>query len=107
MSRLYFQAHRSRPMFAGEQLREALAEIVGAVCLRNDYHLLEASSSPEHLRLLVSLKPDQALSRVVKMLKGNLSQELGMRFPERKPQFGRATSQEAPAKSILRPRTAT
>src|SRR5947208_1173277 len=36
-----------------------------------------------HLRLLLSLTPEQTISRAVKMLKGNLSRQFGRAFPDR------------------------
>jgi putative transposase len=86
---LYFQAYRSRALFAEEPVRRALTDVVDEVCQREDYHLLEACPSIDHLRLLISLKPHQAVSRTVKMLKGNLSRQLGLRFPETKPWLGK------------------
>jgi REP element-mobilizing transposase RayT len=44
--------------------------------------LLETQINPDHLRLLLSLKPDQTVSRSVNILKGNLSREFGSAFAE-------------------------
>ena len=38
--------------------------------------------SPDHLRLLLSLKPEQALSRVVQMFKGNISRQFWLVYPD-------------------------
>src|SRR5258708_9927019 len=79
---LCFKAHSSRPLFAPAKVQQTLTEVTAEVCGRKDYHLLEAQVSPDHVRLLVSLKPEHDVSNVVKMLKGNLSRELSRRFPE-------------------------
>ena len=86
---LYFKTYCCRPLFTEGPVREVITEVTSNVCQREDYHLLEARPSLDHLRLLVSLKPGQAVSRAVKMLKGNLSHELGLRLPETSPWLGR------------------
>ena len=48
------------------------------VCLRENYHLLETAIDKNHLRLLLSLRPDQRVSRAIQMLKGNISREYGL-----------------------------
>jgi hypothetical protein len=45
--------------------------------------LLEAKVSNDHLRMLISLKPEQSISTTVKLTKGNLSRPLNLLFPER------------------------
>jgi REP element-mobilizing transposase RayT len=65
-----------------------LTEVISDVCQREEYHLLEARSSPDHPGLLVSLKPEQAVSRAIKMMKGNLSREMGQGFSSDKPVVG-------------------
>ena len=49
---------------------------------REQYHLLESNITESHLRLLLSMKPEQTVSRAVKMLKGNLAREFGTSFPQ-------------------------
>ena len=78
---LYFKTYCSRPLFAEPSTREVLSSVTNDVCQREGYHLLEANISADHIRLLISLKPDHTVSRAVNMLKGNLSRELGLRFP--------------------------
>ena len=77
---LCFKSHCLRPCFADQPVRDTLREVVDDVCQREGYHLLEAQTSPDHFRLLVSLKPEHPVSQVVKTLKGNLSRALGQRF---------------------------
>ena len=59
-----------------------IESVLADVCDREQYHLLEKSVTPDHLRLLLSLKPDQTVSRAVNMLKGNLSRQFGLQFPD-------------------------
>ena len=73
---LCFKTHSSRPLFTSSAVQQTLTEVTAEVCNRNDYHLLETQVSPDHLRLLISLKPQHTVSGVVRMLKGNLSREL-------------------------------
>jgi putative transposase len=78
---LCFKAHSSRALFKEDRVRERIVEVVDDVCARQDYHVLETQVSSDHVRLLVSLKPDKSVSDVVMMLKGNLSRELGRQSP--------------------------
>ena len=59
-----------------------VSHVLDDVCAREQYHLLETDISPDHLRLLFSLKPDQTVSRAVKMVKGNLAREFGGAFAD-------------------------
>ena len=71
-----------KPLLVTDDHHELIESVLDDVCAREQYHLLEMQISPDHLRLLLSLKPDQTVSRSVKMLKGNLSREFGSAFAE-------------------------
>jgi putative transposase len=86
---LCFKSHCLRPRFAEQSVRDTISEVVYDICQREDYHLLEAQISPDNIRLLVSLKPEQVVSRAIKMLKGNVSHKLGLRFGATEPWFAR------------------
>jgi putative transposase len=86
---LCFKTSRLQPRFSDRTVRELLDEVAADVCGREQYHLLESQTSPDHLRLLISTRPDQSVSRAVKMLKGNLSRALGLRFPPSEPWLAR------------------
>ena len=73
---LCFKTHYLRPVFGSNEMQTALQAAVDDVCNRHGYHLLDIQTSPDHVRLLVSLKPDQTISRAVQMIKGNLSRQL-------------------------------
>jgi len=79
---LCFKTHYLRPLFGGQEISGAIGSYVENVCQRHDYHLLDAQISPDHLRVLLSLKPEHVVSRVVQMIKGNLSRQLSLNYPE-------------------------
>ena len=69
-----------KPLFITDDHHALVGSVLDDVCAREQYHLLKTEVSPDHLRLLLSLKPDQKVSQAVKMLKGNLSREFGSAF---------------------------
>jgi len=79
---LAFKTHYLRPLFQREDERALVKNVLDDVCNRQRFHLLEANVSDDHLRLLVSLKPEQTISSTVKTLKGSLSREFGLTFPK-------------------------
>lgn len=79
---LLFKTPYLRPLLTGKLEQCLIASVVEEVCARAQYHLLDLSLTPNYLRLLVSLKPDQPISRVIKTVKGNLSYQFGVNFPE-------------------------
>jgi REP-associated tyrosine transposase len=80
---LCLKTHYLRPIFAGEHVQHFIRAATNDVCLRHDFHLLEASISDDHLRILLSLKPEQCVSNAVRLIKGNLSRQISMAFPDR------------------------
>jgi REP-associated tyrosine transposase len=77
---LCFKTHYLRPIFAGKDVQVAIATTVEDVCHRHGYHLLDTQFSPDHVRLLLSLKPEHTVSRAVQMLKGNLSRQFSLAY---------------------------
>ena len=59
-------------MFSHPRAPCLVDNVVEEVCGREKYRLLESNLSDDHLRLLVSLRPEHTVSATVKMLKGNL-----------------------------------
>jgi len=78
---LCFKTHYLRPLFAAQEVEVLSRSVIDDVCARHDNHLLDIQVSPDHLRLLVSLKPEQTVSRAVQMFKGNLSRQFSAAFP--------------------------
>ena len=75
MDTIWGAPHYLRPLFTSTEAQATISTAVEDVCNRHGYHLLDMQISPDHLRLLLSLKPDQTVSRAVQMLKGNLSRQ--------------------------------
>src|SRR4030095_2587377 len=72
---LCFKTHYLRPLFASRPAQQSITDSVQDFCTRHDYHLLDINISDDYLRLLLSLKPDQTISRTVQIMKGNLSHQ--------------------------------
>jgi REP element-mobilizing transposase RayT len=75
---LLFKTRYLRPLLGGNDEQGLIATVLDGVCVRDQYHVLDTSITPKHLRLLVSLKPEQTISGVVKTMKGNLSHQFGI-----------------------------
>src|SRR2546421_3997042 len=84
---LCFRTHRRRTLFASKA--NQLAEIVAEICAQHDYHLLECQPHPDQLRCLVSLPPNQAISKVMQTIKTNSSRESSRQFSLEKPVWAR------------------
>jgi len=80
---LCFRTHYGRPILSSIDDNQFFQQILADVSEREAYHMLNHDISPEGLRLLLSLQPNQAVSRAVKMLKGNLAREFNLAFPGR------------------------
>ncbi len=79
---LGLKTHYLRPLFADHKLQLEVTDTVEDVCQRHGYHLLDTQCSPDHLRLMVSLKPEHTISRAVQMLKGNISRQFSLAHPD-------------------------
>ena len=77
---LWFKTNYGRPLLT-ENSRLLVQEVLAEVCARESYHLLDTDCAQDNLRLLVSLNPRQPVSKVVNMLKGNVSRQFGLAFP--------------------------
>ena len=80
-SYLCFKTHYLRPLFADREVRAAMDRFLKDACERHSYHLLDTQFSSDHLRLLLSLKPEHTVSRAVQVLKGNLSRQFSLSYP--------------------------
>ena len=79
---LGFKTHYLRPLLRTAEQRALVSHVLDDVCTREKYHLLESSVTDDYLRLLVSLKPEQTVSRTVQLIKGNLSRQFNAAFQE-------------------------
>src|SRR5437867_7726247 len=74
---LCFRTHRRRQFFLSKE--SLLEELIGEICKRHEYHLLECQPHPDQLRCLVSLQPNQCVAKTIQILKTNSSRE-GARY---------------------------
>jgi REP element-mobilizing transposase RayT len=59
------------------------------ICERHDYHLLQSKIYPDHLRCLLSLRPGQAISKVIQTIKANSARLYIAQFAFAPPLWGR------------------
>jgi len=80
-----FRTHRRKPVFDAPSRIVALSQALTDLCKINDLHLLEQDCQPQHIQLLLSLRPSQVISDALKKLKGRSSaaicQEFGLDPP--------------------------
>jgi putative transposase len=80
-----FRTHRRRACFAKERNVETLTAALAEICQRHEYHLLESQVYPDHVRCLLSLRPEQVVSTAIQTIKANASREcnrqLGLAAP--------------------------
>ena len=75
-----FRTRWRRKEFGEANRKASLSRALAEVCGNHDYHLLQHKVYPDHLRCLLSLKPDQALSIVINKVKSNVSREFCSEF---------------------------
>jgi len=84
-----FQAHRRRSPFASYERTTLLRNVLTEICAQHDYHLLQSRIYPDHVRCLVSLRPNQVVATVIQKIKTNLSPEYGVKFAAAPPLWAR------------------
>jgi putative transposase len=77
---LCFGTHRHRATFATSGSDLLISDLLSEICARHDYHILKLRAYPDHIRLLVSLRPAQTISKVVQTIKANSAREYGIRL---------------------------
>ena len=75
-----FKTHYLQPLLASRPAQSLVRDVLIDVCDREEYNLLETAVADDHLRVLLSLQPMQAVARVAKMLKGNIDREFSLAF---------------------------
>jgi putative transposase len=68
-----FRTHRRKTVFDDQSRIAALSQAFTDLCEINDLHLLEKDCQPEHVQLMLSLRPSQLISDALKRLKGRSS----------------------------------
>ncbi|MBZ5554836.1 MAG: IS200/IS605 family transposase [Acidobacteriia bacterium] len=76
-----FRSHRRKALFTSSMLLERLSARLLEICQKHGYHLFESKWCSKQVRLVVSLRPDQAISRVIQTLKTNLASVCGLESP--------------------------
>ena len=74
---LAFKTYCLHPLLRTEAQRGLVSRVLDDVCARKEYNLLETDITDDYVRLLVSLKPAQTVSKAAQMLKGNVSHQFG------------------------------
>ncbi|MEK6324538.1 MAG: IS200/IS605 family transposase, partial [Acidobacteriota bacterium] len=72
---------RTRPLFSAS-IRASLEEHLNAICEHCRFHVLERHSYENHLRLVLSLRPEHSVAEAVKKIRGNLSRSLCAEYSE-------------------------
>ena len=68
---LVFRTHLRRPRFATPEAAQKLSVLLEEICARHEYHLLKHRTYRDHVRCVLSLRPNQDLSTVVRTTKAN------------------------------------
>ncbi|MBZ5536460.1 MAG: IS200/IS605 family transposase [Acidobacteriia bacterium] len=76
-----FRSHCRRALFSSSTSLERLTARLLEICRRHDYHVLQSKWRSNQVRLLVSLRPDQAISKVIQTLKPNLVSACDLESP--------------------------
>jgi putative transposase len=76
-----FRTKYNRPVLNEAVARELIA-LLTLVCEERGYLLFAAAAMPDHVHLVLSLKPTTAPAEPMQYVKGRLSRELRRAFPE-------------------------
>ncbi len=71
----------NKPLFTAS-IRESLEEHLNTICDYCCFRALETDSQENHLRLVLSLRPEHSVAVVVKKIRGNLSRALCAEYSE-------------------------
>jgi putative transposase len=86
---LCFRTRRCRSVFITPEHVDALNVALREICQRHNYHLLQSKIYPDHLRCLLSLRPEQAISSVIQTIKANSARLFNAQFASNAPLWGR------------------
>ena len=87
-----FRTHRRKTSFDDQSRIAALSQALTDLCKLNDLHMLEKDYQPEHVQLLLSLRPGQLISDALKLLKGRSSAAICQEFGFSPPLWARGYS---------------
>jgi len=63
---LCFRTRSRRQLFNAHE--ETLLKVLNEICQQHHYHVLQAKAYPDHLRCLLSLRPAQAIAKVIQTI---------------------------------------
>jgi putative transposase len=86
---LCFRTHRRRGFFSNRDQIRVISDALSEICLHHDYHLLRFKVYPNHLRCLLSLRPEHTISTVIQTLKTNLARSWCTQFAISPPLWAR------------------
>jgi putative transposase len=72
---LCLRTKRNKALFS-PPIRSSLEEHLPAICEHCQFHVLEWQPYENHIRILLSLRPEHSVAEAVKKIRGNLSREL-------------------------------
>src|SRR5882757_7152256 len=87
---LCFRTHRRRRSFEAEAQKEFFVDILAKIASLSDYHVLQSKAYPDHVRCLISLRPEQSIADVIKTIKMNFAREYNIHFATMPPFWARA-----------------
>ena len=73
---------RGRRPVLKERHANALKDLIQQACDERGYNLIESAVAPEHVHVLVGLRPSQSVAGAVREMKGPTSLALLAQFPE-------------------------
>ena len=71
-----------KPLLSARKVQQKAQRLLESVCSDHQYHLLECKVEPVFVRALVSLRPEHRPSAVAQNIKGTLSRQLKLAFPD-------------------------
>ena len=84
-----FRTYRRRELFQDSRRSEFVSSTLSEVCSNHEAHLIRHKVYPNHVRVLISLRPDQAVSKSVQTVKANLSSQFTAKYGDRPPIWAR------------------
>ena len=81
-------APKYRRQIIYKQLRADIGKILRELCRRKDIEIIEAHAMPDHIHMLVSIRPNERVSEFVGYLKGKSSMMIFERYAHLKYKSG-------------------
>jgi len=85
---LLFQTWYNRPVLKAAQ-RSTIRDTLDEICIHRGYHLLAEHIQENRVETLLSLKPQQSVTKAISTLKTNFSRRLFLEHPQLETQMGK------------------